>query len=53
MRALGEFVRNTAAALSLFLITAFSLFSKHSFAGAMLGVAVLLALNRALAGLER
>lgn len=48
LRALGEFVRSTAFALSLFLITALMLFRKHSFAGTMLRVAVVLALNKVL-----
>jgi hypothetical protein len=52
LRALGEFVRNTAAALSFFLITTVILFDKHSFAGTMLRITGVLALNRVLAGLE-
>jgi hypothetical protein len=52
LRALGELVRNTAAAFSLFLITTFILFNKHSFAGTMLRITGALALNRALVGVE-
>lgn len=52
LRALGEFVRNTATALSLLLVTTFILFDEHSLAGTMLRVAGVLVLNRALASLE-
>ena len=48
LRAFGELMWKTAAALNLLLITAFVLFNKHSLAAAMVRITCVSALNRAL-----